>query len=54
MQFSNIRNHALDEDHRFSENDFKILAKFRNKTDAFLGEKYFINTTNPDLNAQTP
>ncbi len=53
MQFSTIRNHSLDKDHRFNVDDFKILARLENKTDTFIAEKYFIKILKPDLNLYT-
>jgi len=51
MQFSAIRNHAFEHDHRFSEEDFKIVARFDNKTDTFTGEKlFFLDTLKQYLN----
>ena len=50
MQFSAIRNHSLDKDHRFSAANFKIIGRFRNKTEAFIGEQYFIEKIKPDIN----
>ncbi len=50
MQFSTIRNHSIEEDHSFNVEDFKILASFGNRTDTFIGEKYFIKKIKPELN----
>lgn len=48
--FSAIRDHSHTYDHPFSINDFKIIAKFSNSTDTFIGESILIQKNNPDLN----
>ena len=50
MPFSAVRNHARSNDHRFDVKDFKIMARFRNQSDAFIGEKLLINRHNPEIN----
>ena len=50
--FSAIRDHSHTYDHPFNINDFKIIARFSNSTDTFIGESILIKKNNPDLNIQ--
>ena len=52
MQFSAIRKYCLEKDHRFKEEDFKIVGRFRTKGEAFLGEKFLIESKKPSLNTK--
>ena len=48
--FSAIREHSHTQDHPFNANEFKIIAKFKDSNDAFIGESILIQKHNPDLN----
>ena len=48
--FSAIREHSHKYDHPFNMNDFKIISRFQNSTDTFIGESILIQKSNPDLN----
>lgn len=50
QQFSAIRNHSIEADHKITEQNFKIIAKFRNKNEAFIAEKHYIDKYKPELN----
>lgn len=50
MSFSAIRNHSRSQDHQFSPDNFKIIAKFNSQYEALLGEKLIIKERNPELN----
>ena len=50
--FSAIRDHSHTYDHPFSMDNFKIIARFSNSTDTFIGESILIHKNNPDLNIQ--
>ena len=49
---SAIRSHALESDHNFSIDDFKILASVRSPLDTKLLETLFIKHLSPELNNQ--
>ena len=48
--FSAQREHSQTFDHPFSYMDFKIIARFNNSNDTFIGESILIQKNNPDLN----
>ena len=51
MPFSAVREHSLQYDHPISDKDFKIIARFRNDEDTFIGEKLLIQKLRPEINA---
>ena len=53
MPFSSIRNHSHEEDHPFSENDFKIIQYCNSHQEALIGEKILIEKMSPELNSRT-
>ena len=50
MPFSAIREHSHENDHLFSENDFKILERLGNTEETLIGEKLLIDKYKPQLN----
>ena len=50
MSFSAVREHSLEADHVFSDRDFKIIARFQNDEETFIGEKLLIQKLRPELN----
>ena len=50
--FSAIREHSHTFDHPYTIDNFKIVAKFNNAVDTFIGESILINKHNPELNRQ--
>ena len=50
MPFSSIRNHSHEEDHPFSENNFKIIHYCNTHEEALIGERILIEKMSPELN----
>lgn len=50
MSFSAVRDHSLNNDHPFTQNDFQIIGRFGTHGDALLGEKLLIKKLDPELN----
>ena len=48
--FSAIRDHARELDHKFTNNNFEIIAKLRTNSDTFIAEKILIDNLKPELN----
>ena len=48
--FSEVREHAVENDHPISSDSFKLLAKHLNKYDIQIVESLFIHKKKPDLN----
>ena len=50
MPFSAVRDHSMEQDHAFSDKDFKIIARLQNAEDTFIAEKLLIQKLRPELN----
>ena len=48
--FSKIREHSLDCDHRFNEDDFSILYRAKSSSDLRIAESLYIMKDKPELN----
>ena len=48
--FSAIREHAREQNHQFSSDNFEIIARLRNHSDTFIAEKILIDSLKPELN----
>ena len=47
-----IREHALEQDHRFNEENFKIVFRARQAMDVRIAESLFIFKNKPTINNQ--
>ena len=47
--FSAIRDHARDQDHQFNYESFKIIARLKTGSDAFIAERILIKNLKPEL-----